>query len=73
MMNPPNQSPPVMRTLTTAIVTNGLTQSRCTTLKKIACAGALAACAAVCIGSAGTACVQCLAGIGASRCLDCVR
>lgn len=26
---------------------------------------------AVCVGSLGTACVECLAGIGASGCIDC--
>ncbi len=46
--------------------------SGCSVFKQIACAGALAACAAVCVGSFGTACAQCLAGIGAAGCIDCV-
>jgi hypothetical protein len=45
--------------------------SDCGVFKKIGCAGAIAACGAVCVGSLGTACVECLAGIGASGCLDC--
>lgn len=72
MMTLPKQSPPVIRAQVTAAMGSELTQSRCSTLKKIACAGALAVCAGVCIGSVGAACVQCLAGLGASRCIDCV-
>ena len=39
--------------------------------KKIACAAAVAACAAVCVGSAGTACAACFAGLGMGSCIDC--
>jgi hypothetical protein len=46
--------------------------SGCSIWKKISCAAALAACGAVCIGSAGMACAQCLAGVGAAGCIDCV-
>jgi hypothetical protein len=46
--------------------------SGCSVFKKVACGTALVACGAVCIGTIGAACVQCLAGIGASGCIDCL-
>lgn len=71
-MRLPIQSPAVMRGPSASPFGRGLEPSGCNIFKKAACAVALAACAAVCVGSAGTACVQCLAGIGASGCIDCV-
>jgi len=70
-MNLPNQAEPVIRDFTTARFTgNGIMPQGCDTLKKIACAGALLACAAPCATVAG--CVVCLAGVGASGCIDCL-
>jgi len=70
-MRLPVQSAAVVRTPHSARVAGGITPSDCSILKKVACAGALVACGAVCVGSLGTACVECLAGIGASGCIDC--
>lgn len=50
----------------------GVEPQGCSTLKKIACAGAVAACAAVCVGSAGSACAACFAGLGMGSCIDCL-
>lgn len=72
-MNMPTQSPPVLRGLSPALAAQGIDQSRCSTLKKIGCATALGACAVACYATGGLACANCLAGIGASGCLSCVR
>lgn len=50
----------------------GVEPQDCGTLKKIGCAVAVAACAAVCIGSVGTACAECFAGLGMGGCIDCL-
>jgi hypothetical protein len=50
----------------------GVEPQGCNTLKKIGCAAAVAACAAVCVGSAGTACVECFAALGMGGCIDCL-
>jgi hypothetical protein len=50
----------------------GVEPQGCSTLKKIGCAAAVAACAAVCVGSAGTACVECFAALGMGGCIDCL-
>jgi len=71
-MRLPNQAPAVDRGVTTSPLAGAVGLSGCNVFKKIACATALAACAVVCVGSAGTACAQCLAGIGAAGCIDCV-
>lgn len=71
-MRLPIQAKTVIRNTSTSPVGDGIGASGCNVLKKIACATALAACAVVCVGSAGTACAQCLAGIGAAGCIDCV-
>ncbi len=51
---------------------SGIEPQGCSTAKKIACAGALAACAAVCVGTGGTACAACFAGLGMGSCIDCL-
>lgn len=51
---------------------SGVEPQGCSTTKKIACAAALAACAAVCVGSDGTACAACFAGLGMGSCIDCL-
>jgi hypothetical protein len=72
-MRLPNQSPTIVRQVSAiALTRTSIVPSDCSVLKKIACAGALAACAAVCVGSVGAACAECLAGIGASGCIDCI-
>lgn len=71
-MRLPNQSSPVARGISTAPSAGALEPSGCNIFKKAACATALVACGAVCVGSIGTACVQCLAAIGASGCIDCI-
>ena len=71
-MRLPGQSPAIARTRNTDPISGGVEPSGCNVFKKIACAGALAACAAVCVGSLGAACAQCLAGIGAAGCIDCI-
>ncbi len=66
------QSPPVARHPLVGQLAGDIHPSDCSIWKKIACAGALVACGAVCIGSAGTACLECLAGLGSAGCIDCV-
>ena len=67
----PLQATPVVRTVTPVAAEAAVEPSGCNVFKKIACGAAMAACGAVCVGSLGTACVECLAGIGASGCIDC--
>lgn len=71
-MRLPNQVSPVHRGVSDATSTGSVGPSGCGLGKKIACAGALLACGALCVGSGGAACAQCLGGIGASGCIDCV-
>lgn len=71
-MRLPVQSPAIARRASKATLACGIAPSGCSAFKKIACAASLIACGAVCVGSAGTACAQCLAGIGAAGCIDCV-
>ncbi|MEQ1951195.1 hypothetical protein [Mesorhizobium sp. CN2-181] len=71
-MRLPLQSRPVARGAATHPTSNGIDPSGCDIFKKIACGTALLACGAVCVGSFGAACAQCLAGIGAAGCIDCV-
>lgn len=68
----PIQALPVSQGVSRLQEAGAIEPSGCNLGKKIACAGALVACGAVCVGSLGTACVQCLAGIGAAGCTDCV-
>lgn len=70
-MRLPVQSAAVDRNPHVGRLLTGVEPSDCSLLKKIACGGAILACGAVCVGSLGTACVECLAGIGASGCIDC--
>jgi hypothetical protein len=70
-MRLPTQSAAVVRNPHAGRVDANVDPSGCSVLKKIACGGAILACGAVCVGSLGTACVECLAGIGASGCIDC--
>lgn len=53
-------------------VNDSIQPQGCSIFKKIACAGALVACGAVCIGSAGTACAACFAGLGMGSCIECL-
>jgi hypothetical protein len=71
-MRLPTQSAAVVRNPQVGRLAAGVEPSGCSIFKKVACAGALVACGAVCVGTLGTACVQCLAGIGASGCIDCL-
>lgn len=68
----PLQASPVSRSVSPSHDHGAIAPSDCNVFKKVACGAALVACGAVCVGSLGTACVQCLAGIGASGCIDCV-
>jgi hypothetical protein len=40
--------------------------------KNVACAAAVASCAAICYGTLGAACVTCFANLGMSSCMDCL-
>ena len=71
-MRLPQQFQPVVRMPGATPSAAAIQPSGCNFFKKAACAAALVACRAVCIGSAGLACAQCLAGIGAAGCIDCV-
>jgi hypothetical protein len=75
-MKLPIQAQPVLRNVSDikmAIAsTNAVMPSGCSTWKKIGCAGAVAACAAVCYGSGLLACAGCFAGLGQSGCIDCL-
>jgi hypothetical protein len=71
-MRMPTQAPAIKRHVSVASTAGGIEPSDCSVFKKIACAGALAACAVACVGTGGLACAECLAGIGASGCIDCV-
>jgi hypothetical protein len=71
-MRLPQQTLPVARVPGTTSSNAAVHPSGCNIFKKAACAAALVACGAVCVGSAGLACAQCLAGIGAAGCIDCV-
>ena len=67
------QSPPIVRhAFIERLGRQSIAPSDCSIWKKIACATALVACGAVFVGSAGAACAECLAGLGASGCIDCV-
>lgn len=72
MMRLPTQMPSVPRGHRSSRFPESVHPSGCNVFKKIACAGALAACATVCVGSGGALCAQCLAGIGAAGCIDCI-
>ncbi len=50
----------------------GVEPQDCSLPKKIACASAVAACAAVCIGTGGAGCAACFAGLGMGSCIDCL-
>lgn len=67
----PVQASPVRRSASATSDDGAIEPSGCNVFKKVACGAAVVACGAVCVGSLGTACVQCLAGIGASGCIDC--
>lgn len=71
-MRLPNQVSAVQRGFSSCPFDSAVGPSGCNVFKAAACAAALVACGAVCVGSVGTACVQCLAGIGAAGCIDCV-
>ena len=70
-MRLPKQARAVVRGINVGRVDERLHPSGCSVFKKIACGAAIAACGAVCYVSLGTACVECLAGIGGSDCIDC--
>jgi len=67
----PAQASPVLRSIAKSRSNGTIEPSGCNVFKKVACGAAIAACGAVCVGSLGTACVECLSGIGASGCIDC--
>ncbi len=71
-MRLPQQFQPVARMPGATPSAAAIHPSGCNIFKKAACAAALVACGAVCVGSPGLACAQCLAGIGAAGCIDCV-
>ena len=71
-MRLPNQASTVKRGVSVSPFAGAIDPSGCNVFKAASCAAALLACGAVCVGSVGTACVQCLAGIGAAGCIDCV-
>ncbi len=50
---------------------SGVIPQGCDIPKKIACAGAVAACVAACAGGPA-ACAQCFAGVGAAGCIECL-
>lgn len=70
-MRLPNQARAVARSTSVSRMSGSVDASDCNIFKKAGCAAAIVACGAVCVGSLGTACVECLAGIGASGCIDC--
>lgn len=70
-MRLPPQAHAVARGTSVSQLSRRVDSSGCNVFKKATCAAAIVACGAVCAGSLGTACVQCLAGIGASGCIDC--
>jgi hypothetical protein len=67
----PVQATPVLRGVSQVRDEEAVEPSGCSLGKKILCGAAIAACGAVCVASLGTACVECLAGIGAGGCIDC--
>ena len=70
-MRLPIQAPTIVRQVSVARMARGIDPSDCNIFKKAACAVAIGACGVICYASLGTACVQCLAAIGASDCIDC--
>jgi len=68
-MRLPNQAPTVTRQVSTIALTGtaAIVPSDCSVFKKVACAGALAACAAVCAGSIGHRVRRVLRGFGSIR------
>lgn len=77
-MKLPIQAQPVLRNVSDikmAIAsTDAVMASGCSRWKKIACAGAVAACAATCAapGVGWAVCAECFAGLGMSSCIDCL-
>lgn len=59
--------------MTNTAIQTGVAPQDCGTLKAIGCAASVAACAAVCVGSVGTACVECFAALGMGGCIDCLK
>jgi hypothetical protein len=70
-MRMPIQATAVARSTSVSRMSGAINASGCSPFKKAGCLVAMAACGAVCVGSLGSACVQCLAGLGASGCIDC--
>jgi hypothetical protein len=70
-MRLPSQAVTVARSHNAGPFPGSVRASGCSVFKKVTCAGAIIACGGVCVGSLGAACVQCLAAIGASGCIDC--
>lgn len=44
----------------------------CGVFKAIGCGAAVIACGAVCVGTGGTACAACFAGLGMGSCIECL-
>jgi hypothetical protein len=70
-MRLPNQAPPVARFSGVNPVAGKVQPSGCPWYKKVACVAAALGCGAVCVGSWGTACLQCI-GATVGGCGDCV-
>lgn len=70
-MRLPIQAAAVSRHVSVGRFDVAIAPSDCSWLKKIACAGALAACGALCVGGP-EACIPCFAALGATSCIDCI-
>ncbi|WP_187969688.1 hypothetical protein [Aquibium microcysteis] len=70
-MRLPVQSPSIARRSGTAALAPGVTPSGCNVFKKVACAAAVAACAATCLAGPA-ACISCFGALGAGSCIDCL-
>jgi hypothetical protein len=67
----PVQATPVLRGVSQVRDEEAVEPSGCSLGKKILCGAAIAACGTACVITGGAACIQCLATIGASGCIDC--
>jgi hypothetical protein len=70
-MRLPNQAAPVTRFSGVYPVAGNVQPSDCPWYKKVACVAAALGCGVVCVGSWGTACLQCI-GATVGGCGDCV-
>jgi hypothetical protein len=78
-MHLPIQAEPIIRNVNTAKSTriavmpseDIISTFGCSRWKKVACAGAVAACTAACVVTGSAACINCFAAVG-SGCIDCL-